>query len=146
MSSKNTNMAACKPLTRMTAAELAVAMKGAENIDFDDTKPLSPDMAGAWDRAKRGRGRPRVGEGAEKVLISMKKRLLLVTDALAKRKGLNRSKLVALAIREMLEREAFGTRREATTGQPIRPVTPHRPHSRLGAPRRMLLTHDVQRP
>jgi len=106
----------------MTAAELAVTTRGAENIDFDDTKPLSPEMAGAWDRAKRGRGRPRVGEGAETVLISMEKRLLLVTDSLAKRKGLDRSKLIALAIREMLEREAFGARRKATTGLPIKSI------------------------
>jgi hypothetical protein len=77
-----------------------------ENIDFNDTKPMPPHMAAAWDRAKRGRGRPRIGQGAEKVLISMEKRLLLVTDALARRKGLDRSKLVAQAIREMLEREA----------------------------------------
>jgi hypothetical protein len=106
MSNKTMNNPTRKPLARMTAAELADATKGAENIDFEDTKPLPPAMAAAWDRAKRGRGRPRIGEGAEKVLISIEKRLLLVTDALARRKGLDRSKLIARAIREMLEREA----------------------------------------
>ena len=109
---KTNNKAGHKPLTRMTAAELADATKGAEKINFDDTRPLPPEMAAAWDRAKRGRGRPRIGQGAEKVLISMEKRLLLVTDALARRKGLDRSKLVALAIRELLEREASEERHE----------------------------------
>ena len=106
MSTNITNKTVRKPLTRMTASRLAEATKIAKDIDFDDTKPLSPAMASAWDRAKRGPGRPRIGEGAEKVLISMEKRLLLVTDSLAKRKGLDRSKLIALAIRELLEREA----------------------------------------
>jgi hypothetical protein len=91
---------------RKPAAELAAVTKGAAEIAFDETRPLPPAMAAAWDRAKRGRGRPRIGQGAEKVLISMEKRLLLVTDALARRKNLDRSKLIALAIREMLEREA----------------------------------------
>src|SRR4051812_15504811 len=103
--SKGRNQAR-NPQHRMTAERLAVATADVENLDFEDTKPLTPDMAAAWDRAKRGRGRPRVGEGAEKVLISMERRLLLVTDALARRKGLDRSKLIAVAIREMLEREA----------------------------------------
>ena len=95
-----------KALTHMTAAELAEETKGAEDIRFEDTRPLSPAMTAAWDGAKRGRGRPRIGQGAEKVLISMEKRLLQVTDALARRKGLDRSKLVALAIREMLAAQA----------------------------------------
>ena len=106
MSIKTTDKTSRKSPTRMTAAELADVARGAENINFDDTRPLPPEMAAVWDRAKRGRGRPRIGAGAEKVLISMEKRLLLVTDALAKRKGLDRSKLVAHAIREMLRREA----------------------------------------
>lgn len=110
-----------KSPARMTVTELAEATKGAENIEFEDTKPLSPEMAVAWEQAERGRGRPRVGEGAEKVLISMEKRLLIVTDALAKRKGLDRSKLIAQAIREMLEREAQANVRAAATG-PGRPT------------------------
>lgn len=119
MSSRTTHKSTRKPLTRMTAAELADATKGLETIDFDDTKPLPPKMAAAWDRAKRGRGRPRVGEGAGKVLISMEKRLLLVTDSLAKRKGLDRSKLIAQAIREMLEREAAQKRRKAAAKRSV---------------------------
>ena len=95
-----------KPFKRPVAVKPSASSDEAVEIDFDDTKPLSPLMAAKWARAKRGRGRPRIGEGSERVLISMEKRLLLVTDALARRKGLDRSKLVALAIREMLERDA----------------------------------------
>ncbi len=50
----------------------------------------------------------------------MEKRLLLVTDALAKRKGLDRSKLVAQAIREMVAREAAGQTYTTHAIQPIR--------------------------
>lgn len=95
-----------KPQRRAVTAAKPADTAQVEDLDFEDTRPLTPKMAAAWDRAKRGRGRPRIGEGAEKVLISMEKRLLLVTDALAKRHGLDRSKLIALAIRQMLEREA----------------------------------------
>jgi len=97
---------AAKAQTSMPSMKLAELTKDLDNIDFENTRELSTEMGEKWERAKRGRGRPRIGEGAEKVLISMEKRLLLVTDALARRKGLDRSKLVAKAIREMLEREA----------------------------------------
>jgi len=109
------------PRTRSAAAAgPAGASVGAVDLDYSDTKRLTPGMAAAWDGAKRGRGRPRIGDGAEKVLISMERRLLLVTDALARRKGLDRSKLVALAIRQMLEREA---ETEATPVKGARGVT-----------------------
>ena len=67
---------------------------------------------------QRGRGRPRIGAGAEKVMVSMEKRLRMVTDALARRKGVDRSKLIAQAIREMLEREA------RPSGETPAPATP----------------------
>ncbi len=95
-----------KPTNPTAATRRDDVASEAANIDFADTRPLTPKMAAAWSRATRGRGRPKVGEGAEKVLISMEKRLRIVTDAMAKRRGLDRSKLIALAIREMLEREA----------------------------------------
>jgi len=65
----------------------------------------------------------------------MEKRLLLVTDALARRKGLDRSKLIALAIREILEREAASKKHEPAADElvgsmnlPIRDTV--MPHSR----------------
>ena len=71
-------------------------MKDVENVDFEDTKPLPPETAAKW-TAPGGRCRPRIGEGAEKVLISMEKRLLLVTDARLDERT-DRSKLVLQAI------------------------------------------------
>jgi metal-responsive CopG/Arc/MetJ family transcriptional regulator len=52
----------------------------------------------------------------------MEKRLLLVTDALARRKGLDRSKLIALAIRELIEREAASSSSSAQSGQAPTPA------------------------
>lgn len=106
MSNRTKVKLAGKPVVRVEHASLSKSARNVEAVDFDDTKPLTRKMAAAWDRAKRGRGRPRIGEGAEKVLISMEKRLLLVTDSLARRKGLDRSKLIAYAIRELLARES----------------------------------------
>ena len=117
--SVSTHAVAAKSWSKMSKAQLAAATQDLDKeISFQDTRPLSPKMASAWDRAKRGRGRRRIGAGAEKVLISMEKRLLLVTDALARRQGLDRSKLIARAIREMIEREASAADSSARAGAP----------------------------
>ena len=78
----------------MTAAELAEATR-----EFD--RPFVFERSRAMTRAERSeelklrRGRPRLGKGATKVSISMEKNLLKQTDALARKKGINRSQLIA---------------------------------------------------
>jgi hypothetical protein len=66
------------------------------------TRPLTPAMRAQGRRAKRKRGRPVVGEGAEKVLVTLERGLLRETDAYAKKHRKNRSQLVAEGLRAVL--------------------------------------------
>jgi hypothetical protein len=53
-------------------------------------------------RARRKRGRPVIGEGAEKVLITLERRLLHDADSYAKSHKQNRSQLIADGLRAIL--------------------------------------------
>ena len=78
----------------MTAAELARATRA-----FD--RPYVFEKARAMTAAQRAeertlrRGRPRKGEGTRKVSISLEGGLLRRADAVAKRRGIGRSELIA---------------------------------------------------
>src|SRR5688500_11236278 len=65
------------------------------------SKPASAREHARFERARR-RGRPPVGEGAEKVRISVERSLLRRTDAAARRMGTSRSELIALALTAVL--------------------------------------------
>jgi metal-responsive CopG/Arc/MetJ family transcriptional regulator len=56
-------------------------------------------------RATARRGRPPVGQGADRVLVSIECGLLQQADSLAKRRKVNRSQLIADALRRELSRE-----------------------------------------
>ena len=88
-------MKTTKPYPQMTAAELAEATKQYDGMVIDKTRPLSPAERRLWARAKRGRGRPKIGRGARKISISLERALLEKTDALARKRGVNRSELIA---------------------------------------------------
>ncbi len=67
-------MKAKKAYHKMTAAELAEATKGLEDGHFEDTRPLSPELQEKWERSRRrGRGRPRIGQGARAVLVTIER-------------------------------------------------------------------------
>jgi hypothetical protein len=65
------------------------------------TKPLSAEMRAQWARVKK-RGRPRIGKGSKRVLISMEADLLAQTDRLARRRGIGRSELIAEGLKSVL--------------------------------------------
>lgn len=67
-------------------------------------KPLDPAMRKAWNRAKRKAGRPRIGRGAQRVLISIERGLLEDADALAKRRHVTRSQLFSEGVRNILSK------------------------------------------
>jgi hypothetical protein len=91
-----------RPYWEMTAAELAKA-----TVDFDregtilQTSPLSRKMRNRWAKAGK-RGRPRMGKGSKRVLISMERGLLQRTDRLARRRGIGRSELIAEGLETIL--------------------------------------------
>ena len=96
-----------KPLARMNARELAEATR-----EFD--KPFAMDRGrplNAAERkqhraaAKRGRGRPRIGKGAERINITIERNLLARADALAAEREMGRSEVIASAL-ELLMKKA----------------------------------------
>ena len=92
-----------KPFWEMTTAELREATKQYDREELGlPGKPLT-----AFDRKlhaeARRRGRPRVGMGAEKIRVSLERKLLSQTDAAAKRLHVNRSQLIARGLRELLK-------------------------------------------
>ena len=87
----------------MSAKEFAEATKEFEReIDFEETRPLSPENRKWWNRAKRG-GRPKVGKGSRPVLITVERGLLERADAFARENGLNRSQLFAKGIEALMQ-------------------------------------------
>jgi hypothetical protein len=90
-----------KPYPEMTTAQLRKATKEFDK-EFVPTRPLT-----AADRAKHRRarvGRPRVGQGAQVVPVSIERGLLAETDNFARRHNVPRSQLVAEGLRLILRR------------------------------------------
>jgi len=89
-------------------AALSPAQKEAVYNDCDDpnvalgSKPLSPRMEKLWEIARRKGGRPRIGRGAARVLISIERGLLEDADAFADRQRLTRSELFSRGVKAML--------------------------------------------
>ena len=72
-------------------------------ILFEETSPLTSRQRTRWRRAMRKPGRPRIGKGVDRVLISVEKDLLRQADELAKSSGLNRSELISALLRSILK-------------------------------------------
>ena len=69
----------------------------------------------SWKRAKRrGPGRPRIGKGAKRVLVTVERGLLEQADAYARRHHVTRSHLICDALRAIM-----------TSEQKRRPHTPN---------------------
>ncbi len=57
-----------------------------------------------WERAKRGPGRPRRGQGAVAISLTVERSLLDAADALAKRAGITRAALFERGLRALVAR------------------------------------------
>ncbi len=92
-----------KPYWEMTAAELATATKAYDKPGVvDQSRPLTPSERQQWKRAQKKRGRPKIGKGFQRVSISIEIGLLKKVTAYAKRQQISRSKLIAMAVREVV--------------------------------------------
>ena len=89
---------------RMTARQLdrEVAKFDREFI-ADESRPLTRRQL-AEERAARRRGRPRIGLGSQKVMITLERRLLRETDQCAKKLGVSRAALIARALKSVLKK------------------------------------------
>ena len=94
-----------KPLGRMNAKELAEATRTYDRPfgGWDEFGPLTAQDRKLHAQARK-RGRPRIGEGAAKIRISIESGLLRHVDRYAKRHGVTRSQLFAAWARQQLEK------------------------------------------
>lgn len=84
--------------SQMSEDELeAIAARFDRSMVIEESKPLSAAMRETHRRARRGR--PKVGAGAEKIRISVERGLLKEADALARKRKITRSELVARGLR-----------------------------------------------
>lgn len=82
--------------SKLSPAELdAITAKFDREFIADEATPLTPAMRELDRRARRKRGRPRTGEGAEKIRISLERSILRRADAEAREQGLSRSQFIA---------------------------------------------------
>lgn len=87
----------------LTDAEKEAAYRGLDDPQIAlKSKPLDPHMKTLWKRAKRRGGRPRVGRGAKRVLLSIEQGLLEQADQFARRKNMTRSELFSRGVKAML--------------------------------------------
>jgi hypothetical protein len=68
----------------------------------DRSRPLTPEERKQWRRIKRKRGRPRVGQGFQRISVSLERALLRQATALARKRRISRSRLIAQAIEQVL--------------------------------------------
>jgi hypothetical protein len=87
--------------------ELAAGRPVGNRLSAADQARIDAIAAGA-----RKAGRPVVGQGAERVLISIERGLLSEADAFAKRHGKSRSELIAEGLRRVMKARPAGKRRK----------------------------------
>ena len=98
-----------KAYWEMTADELAEATQEFDREGVAETfRPMTTAEAAVWEAAvkKRPRGRPRVGKGIKVISLGIEAGLLERADALAKKRGISRAKLVAEGLERVLARGA----------------------------------------
>src|SRR5258708_3579205 len=92
-----------KPYEQMSPAELARANEEFEEEFVADTfTELTPEAQARWEKARRHPSSAANGPGAEVISVSVDRDLLARSDALAKKMGLTRAKLIARALKAVL--------------------------------------------
>jgi hypothetical protein len=93
-----------KPYWEMNTDELREATKQYDREELGlPGKPLTAADRKLLARARR-RGRPTVGQGAEKIRISLERGLLKEADKAAERMHISRSELIAMGLRSVLRK------------------------------------------
>jgi hypothetical protein len=95
-----------KPFVQMTTQELQAA-----TAEFDremvaaEFGPLSPPAKSRWKKARQRPGRPRQGQGAKVISVTVEKSLLARSDALARNMGVTRAGMIARGLKAVLAAE-----------------------------------------
>lgn len=82
-------------------AEVAPYENGTDRTKW---RPLTPAQRRQWAGIKRTAGRPRVGQGAKIVPVSIERGLLKKADSFARRHKLKRSQMVAQGLRLVMQK------------------------------------------
>jgi hypothetical protein len=85
----------------MTDAERDAEVARFDSEDLSPPRPLSKTDRQRHRKA-RLRGRPKVGKGAKRVMVSVERGLLKEADGYAKAQGMSRSELIGRALRGVL--------------------------------------------
>ena len=94
-----------KPYSEMTTSELreATGEFDQEIKRFPPGRALTASQKAMLEKAKE-RGRPRIGEGAAHVQITMERGLLRDVDQVARARGMTRSQLIAQSVKRHLKK------------------------------------------
>jgi hypothetical protein len=95
-----------KPYWQMTSAQLAAATREFDKEFIADTFGKAPPSAKVQLRRAKRPGRPKIGKGARRVLVTVERGLLAEADAFARRHKINRSQLVAAGLRKIISPKA----------------------------------------
>ena len=111
MKTKRSKKTRTKPPGKRTKAELDKMSAEFDREFVADT--FAPPTAEANERllrAKRKRGRPRVGAGSKPISVTVERTLLSRIDRIAKRRKTTRAKLIAEGLRAVLKEETAAAR------------------------------------
>lgn len=96
-----------KSYNKMTAAQLREATK-----DYDGELPVGPDSLPGrpmnpaerkkWQKVRKKMGRPKIGKGVKRVMVSLEADLLQKSDRFAKKHHLSRSKMISAGLRKLI--------------------------------------------
>jgi hypothetical protein len=93
-----------KRYQEMNARELAKATAAFDKeLAIDRSRELTDKEKAQWRRARRKGGRPKVGNGARVICVSIEKGLLSRADRLARKLQLPRTQLIALGLEALLQ-------------------------------------------
>ena len=94
------------PFARMTTDQLQAATAEFEHeMVAEEFGPLSPPARSRWKNARRRPGRPRQGQGAKVISVTVERNLLARSDALAKNMGVTRAGMIARGLKAVLAAE-----------------------------------------
>jgi hypothetical protein len=103
---KKTRKEEPRPFVRMTTEELQAATAEFDReMVVDDFRPVSARARSRLKKARRRPGRPRQGEGAKVISVTVEKSLLARSDALAKNMGVTRAGMIARGLKAVLAAE-----------------------------------------